>query len=845
MKSRMLAFFLCLALALCLVPAPAWAVDETPARVLGSGTLGAEYYIPTSGVPISGCDQVVAVGDQFFVAMTTAERQLVGYWFSQEGQQLRHMTHIADLSGTTGDLSQPSVCQLNGTIYVGWVVIADAADNGAGGAQYVCTVKGANEVSAPVCVCAEQVWPRRPAMAAGDDGVLLVYRAYQDLDEFYGCQHQCYAAYIKESLEFSTPYRVNEETHNSIYPSVAYAKETGRFLIAWSQDGVTGAVVTKDTATTPENFHVPFPADGDVKRPCGVASNGSEFLVTAFYQPWDSWEQDRQGLWSVPVAADGTPGAAVQSVPMRNVTAGHFYNGQVVWDGGGWLVSWSCEKEEPGYWSESNEYELRSQPDFRYTDSFAARLDADSLLLQGAPVGLATGWWNQFHPRLAVGGGTLFCTYLDDSNGGTRLSWAALRGGFHAAAIEKAQDGGTELRRSQVSYNEEGSSPHWRLITAFTGEDGTFWTWNGMLSRYAGGAWSWSAGWDAELRAGGKYPYACTSIGNVVYCLGWAGFGNRIEFDDELTELSREEICLGDSLCTGVWAEDADTIWAVNAVGEVWRWRRGGAAERLYALNAPGAGLHAIHGASDHDVWAVGDRGMILHYNGTEWEKIKTPVCVALNAVKADGRGNAWICGDAGTVLRVSNGVCEMLDRPTGTALYDLSYADPDCIFVCGTDSAVYRREKDAWTVYPMHRYDQHWDFETEALVDDPYPDSGAVLHLQCVEEDDHLHLIVCSEVEDASPVYEADVPLPEQPMLRAWTEDGAVCYKLRYDVKQGTTVCAARYDAGRLTGIALGENGTVTPTGEGTEIAVFLLDQSDRPLCEPVRLNTVSETGQ
>ena len=836
-KHRFFTLLLCLVLAFGALPAPVDAADDA-VRVLGSGTLGADYYAPTSGTPISGCDQVVAVGDQFFVAMMTAKRQLVGYWFSQEGQQLRQMTYIADLSKTTGNLSQPSVCQLNGTIYVGWVVIEDEADNDVGGAQYICTVKGVSEVSKPVCVCAEQVWPRRPAMAAGDDGVLLVYRAYQDMDDFYGYQHQCYATYVREDLTFSTPYRVNVETHNSIYPSVAWAKETGRFLIAWSQNGVTGAVVTKETRETPENFRVNFPTDGDVYRPCGVASNGREFLVTAFYQPWDSWNRDQGGLWAVPVSADGTQSAGVLSVPLARVTASHFNNGQALWDGGGWVVSWSCEKEEPGYWSEYSEYDLRSQPDFRYTDCYAARLNAKTLLLEGSSVGLATGWWNQFHPRLALGNsGTLFCTYLDDSHGGTLLSWVALRGMFSGNARTEGKDGGVELRRSQVYYDDSGSSPHWNLATAFSGEDGTFWTWNGTLSRYAGGVWSWSADGDVDLTAGGKVPYACTAVGNTVYCLGWAGFGIRLEFNDALEEVNREEICIGDTLCTGVWAEDADTVWAVNAVGEVWRWRRGSAAERLFALNTPGVGLHAIHGGSAKDVWAVGDRGAIVHYNGTEWKCLETPVCASMNAVKADGRGNAWVCGDGGTVLRVSDGICTALDRPTGTALYDLSYADPDCVFVCGTDSAVYRWEQGLWTVYPMHRYDQHWDFEQEDWVDDDTPNSGAVFHLVCTEEDDHLHLIACSEPELPAPVYEADVPLPEQPMFQAWTEGGAVCYKLRSDVPEDARVCAARYEGGRMTGCTFGENGTVTLEGAGTELVVYLLDKDNCPLCEPVRL--------
>ena len=826
------------------------AAEGEPLRAVGSGLLAAEYYIPTSGVPISGDEQVTAVGDRFFAAVTTGERKVMGYWFSADGRQPCECVELADLSATTGNLSQPSVCARGDTVYVGWVALEDEAQNAVGGAQYLCALRGST-VGEPICVCGEQVWPRRPAMAAGDDGVLLVYRAYQDVDEFYGFQHQCYATYVKDDGSFCEPYRLNRETWDSIYPSVAYAKESGRFLVAWSQDGITGAIVTKETSTMPENIHISECEafrNGTVNRPCGVASDGSGFLVTADYRPYDDWGYDEfhEGVYAVPVSADGTLGTPVRSVPIES--AAGFFNGQTIWDGESWIVSWSCEKEQPGYWWYLHP-EIESQPDFRYTDCYAARLNPSTLEMKGSPVGIGTGQWNQTHPRLAVGSGTLLCTYLDDSSGATRLAWCAFRGSFPEDARAELLDGGARLRRSEVQYPSESDEGvfykvHQDLRAAFSGEDGSFWTVGGMLSRYADGAWSWSRDadgnvlWgDADLSAGGKEAFAYTAVGNVIYALGWSGFGRRVEVDDHLAVTGQEEFCIGASTVTGVWAEDADTLWAVNADGEIWRWNRDAEAERLYAAETFGVGLHAIHGRNARDVWAVGDRGLLLHWDGARWERIGTGVCVALNAVKSDGWGDAWVCGDGGTVLRVRYGVCERLERPTGTALYDLSYADPDCVLVCGTDDAVYRWEAGAWSRCALHRYDQVWDEETQSYVDSNYPNHGAVLHVFSAREGGKLRVIACSEPEEASPVYYGDLPVPAEPMLRLKRLDGELRCVLGPDVPESAHVLAARYRDGRMVAVSECRDGLVDGKGEDGEIAVFLVDRNWKPLCEAIRV--------
>ena len=64
-----------------------------------------------------------------------------------------------------------------------------------------------------------------------------------------------------------------------------------------------------------------------------------------------------------------------------------------------------------------------------------------------------------------------------------------------------------------------------------------------------------------------------------------------------------------------------------------------------------GNSLHAIWGASARDVWAVGDAGVILHYDGVEWRVVPSPVTTALNAVSGSAADDVWAVGNGGVIL--------------------------------------------------------------------------------------------------------------------------------------------------------------------------------------------------
>jgi len=65
-----------------------------------------------------------------------------------------------------------------------------------------------------------------------------------------------------------------------------------------------------------------------------------------------------------------------------------------------------------------------------------------------------------------------------------------------------------------------------------------------------------------------------------------------------------------------------------------------------------GNGLSGLWGSSTTDLWAVGDFGTAMHYDGQTWSLLPTGTIKNLNGVWAPSAGSAVVVGDGGLVMR-------------------------------------------------------------------------------------------------------------------------------------------------------------------------------------------------
>ena len=88
------------------------------------------------------------------------------------------------------------------------------------------------------------------------------------------------------------------------------------------------------------------------------------------------------------------------------------------------------------------------------------------------------------------------------------------------------------------------------------------------------------------------------------------------------------------------------------------------------ALSAQRA-LHAIHGSSPTDIWAVGEAPAALHWDGRSWSEVPfgSGRGNSLYGVWAAGPRDVFAVGDGGTVLRFAGGAWSRMTVPTDQPL--------------------------------------------------------------------------------------------------------------------------------------------------------------------------------
>ncbi|HEY0018315.1 MAG TPA: hypothetical protein VGC13_18565 [Longimicrobium sp.] len=114
-----------------------------------------------------------------------------------------------------------------------------------------------------------------------------------------------------------------------------------------------------------------------------------------------------------------------------------------------------------------------------------------------------------------------------------------------------------------------------------------------------------------------------------------------------------------------VWGSSSTNVWAVGEKGEMMRWdgaawtlhRYDGtsvAQQPLGSYDAPARSytLRGVWGSAANNVFAVGDSGVVLRYNGTSWTRMTTGTTAQLNRVWGSGATNVYAATETGRLLR-------------------------------------------------------------------------------------------------------------------------------------------------------------------------------------------------
>lgn len=109
--------------------------------------------------------------------------------------------------------------------------------------------------------------------------------------------------------------------------------------------------------------------------------------------------------------------------------------------------------------------------------------------------------------------------------------------------------------------------------------------------------------------------------------------------------------------------------------------------------------LRSVWTASDDDVFAVGDEGTVLQFDGKDWTQTQVMPAVRLHAVWGTARDNVYAAGDRGTIFQYNGGVwVKVYQAPLDLAFIAITGFGPHDIFAVGDEGLAVHFDGDSWS---------------------------------------------------------------------------------------------------------------------------------------------------
>ena len=135
-----------------------------------------------------------------------------------------------------------------------------------------------------------------------------------------------------------------------------------------------------------------------------------------------------------------------------------------------------------------------------------------------------------------------------------------------------------------------------------------------------------------------------------------------------------------------VWGSDASNVWAVGDGGVILKWNgTTWTAQTSGTTNA----LRAVWGTSATSVWAVGDNGTVLKWDGSTWNAQTSGTTNALRGVWGLSATSVWAVGDNGTILKWNGTTWAAQTSGVATALYAVWGFDTTHVWAVGAGGVV------------------------------------------------------------------------------------------------------------------------------------------------------------
>ena len=126
-----------------------------------------------------------------------------------------------------------------------------------------------------------------------------------------------------------------------------------------------------------------------------------------------------------------------------------------------------------------------------------------------------------------------------------------------------------------------------------------------------------------------------------------------------------------------------------------------------------------IWGRDAHDVYAAGDFGKVIHYDGLSWKPMDTGIDSIINVIRGDTDGNVYTAGQGGIIMKYDGDAWREMYSNDTYYFFDLLVRSSTTIFAVGRGGNVFKYNGDSWRRMPrVTGYDLFdiWGFRSDEL---------------------------------------------------------------------------------------------------------------------------------
>jgi hypothetical protein len=138
--------------------------------------------------------------------------------------------------------------------------------------------------------------------------------------------------------------------------------------------------------------------------------------------------------------------------------------------------------------------------------------------------------------------------------------------------------------------------------------------------------------------------------------------------------------------------------------------------------------IEGIWGSAPDDVWAVGNSGVILHFDGVDWTSVTSPTTAPLIGVWGRSANEVYAVGSGGVMIRYDGSAWTTLPAVTANTLYDV-WGTATEIWATGDAGTIVHHDGSAWSESFVGTQDLTgvWGFANDDVW--VVGDNGTMLH--------------------------------------------------------------------------------------------------------------------